>query len=69
MPTSDEKEIWQLSFAKAGKEGMHLLAYAEAFEPHRKGIYRLLSRMLQDKEEAEDILQEVFITGWRDFLI
>ena|SRR5438105_3124031 len=68
MPTSDEseKEVHLLKLAKAGRESIHLLAYADAFDTYRMGIYRLLSRMLQDQEEAKDMLQEVFFMGWRD---
>lgn len=68
MPASDEseKETRLLRLARAGSEHVHLFAYAEAFDAYRLGIYRLLSQMLGDQEEAKDTLQEVFEVGWRD---
>ena len=67
LPSDEsEKETRLLRLAKVGREHVHLLAYADVFDTYRMGIYRLLSRMLGDQDEAKDTLHEVFEASWRD---
>jgi len=39
--------------------------FRELFESHREPIYRLLWRLAGNPHDAEDLLQETFVTYWR----
>ena len=45
-----------------GEEG----ALAELYDRHAARVHGLITRILSDPEEAEDILQEVFLQVWRN---
>jgi len=40
-------------------------AFAEMMEQHSSHVYHLALRMLQDPQEAEDVLQETFLNAYR----
>ncbi|GAA3931263.1 sigma-70 family RNA polymerase sigma factor [Chitinophaga oryziterrae] len=41
-------------------------AHTEAFNLHRKNVYNWAFKILKDKDEANDVLQEVFEDFWKD---
>ena len=40
-------------------------AFSEFYDRHSRLIYGALFRLLKDKDEAQDVLQEVFLQVWR----
>lgn len=41
-------------------------ACAQCVQEHSNGLYRLALRMLRDRQEAEDIVQETFLSAFRN---
>ena len=41
------------------------IEFREAFESHRDAVYRLLVRLARNPHDAEDLLQETYLTFWR----
>lgn len=39
--------------------------FRETYECHRESVYRLLARLAGNPHDAEDLLQETFVTFWR----
>lgn len=39
--------------------------FREAFESHREAVFRLLVRLARNPHDAEDLLQETYLTFWR----
>ncbi|SRR5690554_166307 len=54
----DEKELTHL--LKEGNEA----AYTEVYNRYKTVLYLHAYRMLQDREEAKDVVQDLFITLW-----
>jgi RNA polymerase sigma-70 factor (ECF subfamily) len=64
MATSwPEKDDYELLVLLQG--GSHL-AFAELLKRHSERCYRLAFRYLQNKEAAEDVVQDVFLKLWED---
>lgn len=47
--------------ARVGDPG----AFEQLVLRYQAGLYRLAVRMLSDRQEAEDVVQDVFVTAWR----
>jgi len=58
MKISDQELLQQISGSDAS-------ALSEFYDRHSRLIYGSLLRLLNDTDDAEDILQEVFIQVWR----
>lgn len=39
--------------------------FQRIFEQHKAAVYRFLARLTRDPSDAEDLLQDVFLTFWR----
>jgi RNA polymerase sigma-70 factor (ECF subfamily) len=59
--TSQLEEAGLIAALKAGDQS----AYAELVERHSPTIYNLALRMMNDREEAEEVLQETFLSAFR----
>lgn len=42
-----------------------LAAFEELFRRHSEAVYRLAVRLLSDRSDAEDAVQEVFVQAWK----
>jgi RNA polymerase sigma-70 factor, ECF subfamily len=60
-PKNPEREIDQKLVEKAQKGDKQ--AFGILVEKYHKKLYRLLSRMVRDQSEIEDIVQDSFIKG------
>ena len=58
MKNTDQELLQQVSDGDAG-------ALSEFYDRHSRLVYGSLLRLLNDTDDAEDILQEVFIQVWR----
>ncbi|MHA7145573.1 RNA polymerase sigma factor [Arthrobacter sp. TmT3-37] len=72
-PTPDGPERWsvagveeldELTIVSRAQDG-DLDAFDWLISAYQGGVFRLCLRMLNDRSEAEDIVQETFITAWR----
>jgi RNA polymerase sigma-70 factor (ECF subfamily) len=59
--TSHLSEAELIAAAQAGRQD----AFAEIVERHSGTVYNLALRMMNDPQEAEDVLQETFISAFR----
>ena len=59
LSTETRKNWWQA--AKAGRQD----AYAEIVERHSPVVYNLALRLVKDPNEAEEVLQETFISAFK----
>jgi RNA polymerase sigma-70 factor (ECF subfamily) len=41
--------------------------FEQAALPHRRDLFRTASRLLGDRERAEDVLQEVYLQAWKSY--
>ena len=60
MPDKSEDDIALLDRVVARDQH----AIAELYERHSRLLFGLILRILRDREEAEDVLQEVFLAAW-----
>jgi RNA polymerase sigma-70 factor, ECF subfamily len=60
MPDKSEDDIALLDRVVARDQQ----AIAELYERHSRLLFGLILRILRDREEAEDVLQEVFLAAW-----
>jgi RNA polymerase sigma-70 factor (ECF subfamily) len=58
MKQTDQELINAISQGDSG-------ALSEFYDRHSRFIYGLLLRLLNDSDDAEDILQDVFVQAWR----
>ncbi|MGV0111769.1 RNA polymerase sigma factor [Arthrobacter sp. CP30] len=58
------EELDELTILSRAQDG-DLEAFDWLISAYQGGIFRLCLRMLNDRSEAEDIVQETFITAWR----
>jgi len=61
LAMSQRAEADLVAALKAGDQS----AYAELVERHSPTIYNLALRMMNDREEAEEVLQETFLSAFR----
>lgn len=61
MPLDDIDEVTIISRAQDGD----IEAFEWLISEYQGGLYRLCLRMLNDRSEAEDLVQETFISAWR----
>ncbi|WP_220725981.1 RNA polymerase sigma factor [Arthrobacter cheniae] len=57
-------DLDELTIVARAQDG-DLEAFNWLITAYQGGVYRLCLRMLNDRTEAEDIVQETFITAWR----
>lgn len=57
-------EVWEVQLVRRIALGEHE-AFGELYDRYSKPLYSLAVRILNDKVEAQDVLQEVFLTVWR----
>jgi RNA polymerase sigma-70 factor, ECF subfamily len=53
----------EASLARAAARGDRL-AFSRVVELHKRGVFGLCARLLQDREEAKDAAQETFVRAW-----
>jgi RNA polymerase sigma-70 factor (ECF subfamily) len=60
-PRSDELESALIARAKEGDRA----AFSRLVERHAPQVWRVVWRIVRQKEDTEDVVQEVFLTAWR----
>lgn len=63
-PAEDAEELDELTVVARAQDG-DLQAFDWLITAYQGGIFRLCLRMLNDRSDAEDIVQETFIAAWR----
>ena len=61
QPTEIEAERALLARIQAGDKA----ACAECIEQHSAGVYRLALRLMHNEAEAEDVVQETFVSAFK----
>src|SRR5512133_2158865 len=62
-PTVDEQHWTEESLTRAAAHGDRN-AFARLVDLHKRGVFALCFRLLQDREEARDAAQETFVRAW-----
>ena len=63
-PTAPEAALDDATLAGRARDG-DVRAYEQLVLRYQGPMFRLAVRMLADRSEAEDVIQEVFLTAWR----
>lgn len=61
MNRAEERDLWCMGRMAAGDD----VAFAELFDRHSSVVLGVLARMVGDRAEAEEVLQDTFLQVWR----